>query len=101
MHHHIDFAKVRPGTGAALHIHEWEERFVALTGRWKIYWGDGGDETVILQPVDWMLVPDSALRGFGNVSKTEAVLMTVLGAHDTGHCVWAESLRTVFAGRTR
>ena len=101
VNYHIDFVKAQPGNGAALHSHGSEETFIALTGRWEVYWGDDGGDSAILQPFDGIVVPDGVLRGFRNVSEAEAVLMTVLGAHDTGHCVWAESLRTVFAGRTR
>ena len=44
-----------------------------------------------------MVVPDGVLRGFRNVSESEAILLTILGAHNAGHCVWAESLQRPFA----
>ena len=43
VNYHIDFVKAPPGNGAALHSHGSEETFVALTGRWEIYWGDDGE----------------------------------------------------------
>lgn len=97
VNYHVDFVKAVPGNGAALHSHGSEETFIALTGRWEIYWGDDGTDSAILQPFDGIVVPDGVLRGFRNVSGAEAVLLTVLGAHDTGHCVWAEALRTAFS----
>ena len=37
------------------------------------------------------------LRGFRNAGEEESVLLTVLGAHDTGACVWSKGLRERFA----
>lgn len=90
------------GNGAAaLYGHGSEETFIAPTGRWEAYRGDEGRESVVLEPFDGMVAPDGVLRGFRNVGEGEALLLTVLGARDTGHCVWAESLRSAFveAGR--
>ena len=97
VNYHIDFVKAPPGNGAALHSHGSEETFVALTGRWEIYWGDGGESSVVLEPFDGMVVPDGVLRGFRNVSEREALLLAVLGVHNAGHCIWAESLKSAFA----
>ena len=97
VNYHIDYVKAPPGNGAALHSHGSEETFLALTGRWEVYWGDDGEESVVLEPFDGMVVPDGVLRGFRNVSDSEAVLLTILGAHNAGHCVWAESLQRPFA----
>ena len=97
VNYHIDFVKAPPGNGAALHSHGSEETFVALTGRWEIYWGDDGGASVVLKPFDGIVVPDGVLRGFRNVAETEALLLTILGAHNAGHCIWADSLRPAFA----
>ena len=95
--YHIDFVNAPPGNGAALHSHGSEETFIALTGRWEIYQGDNGEESVVLAPFDGIVVPDGVLRGFRNVSETEAVLLTILGAHNAGRCIWAETLQPAFA----
>ena len=71
VNYHIDFVKAPPGNGAALHSHGSEETFVALTGRWEIYWGDDSENSVVLEPFDGIVVPDGVLRGFRNVSETE------------------------------
>ena len=101
VNYHIDFVKAPPGNGAALHSHGSEETFVALTGRWEVYWGDDGEESVVLDPFDGIVVPDGVLRGFRNVSDTEALLLTILGARNAGHCVWAEALQRAFAKGAR
>ena len=94
--YHIDFVEAPPGNGAALHSHGAEGTFIALTGRWEVYWGDEGEDSILLEPFDGIVVPDGVLRGFRNTSGTRAVLLTILGAPDAGHCVWAESLRPAF-----
>ena len=95
--YHVDFVKAAPGNGAALHSHGSEETFVALTGRWQLSWGDSGEEFAVLEPFDGIVVPGGVLRGFTNVAESEALLMTILGAHNTGHCVWSEGLQPAFA----
>ena len=94
--YHIDFVQAPPGNGAALHSHGSEETFVALTGRWEVYWGDRGEDSVCLEPFDGIVVPGGVLRGFRNVAATPATLLTILGAHNAGHCVWAEALQPAF-----
>ena len=93
----IDYVKAGPNNGAALHSHGSEETFIALTGRWEVYWGDDGGESVVLDPFDGIVVPGGVLRGFRNVGDEESVLLTVLGARDTGACVWSKDLREPFA----
>ena len=95
--YHIDFIKAAPGNGAALHSHGSEETFVALTGRWRIYWGDEGADSTVLEPFDGIVVPDGVLRGFENIGESEAVLMAILGARNAGHCIWSEALQPAFA----
>lgn len=99
--YHIDFVKAAPGNGAALHSHGSEETFVALTGKWAVFWGDGGDGgSTLLEPFDGIVVPGGVLRGFRNAGTEEATLMAVLGARNAGHCIWAESLQPAFAKQT-
>lgn len=94
---HIDFVKAGPDNGAALHSHGSEETFVALTGQWDVFWGDNAEQSIVLKPFDGIVVPGGVLRGFRNSSSDEATLMVVLGAHNTGHCVWGKSMRKPFA----
>lgn len=93
---HIDFVKAAPNNGAALHSHGSEETFIAMSGQWDIVWGNEGEESVTLQPLDGIVVPGGVLRGFTNRSSEEAILLVVLGAHNTGHCVWAKSMQEPF-----
>ena len=94
--YHIDFVKAAPQNGAALHSHGSEETFIALTGQWDVFWGNEAEESIVLQPFDGIVVPGGVLRGFRNTADTESTLLVVLGAHNTGHCVWGKSMQEPF-----
>ena len=69
-----------PGRGAPLHAHTTEEIFIALTGRWGIFWGDDGQHDVILEPWDAVSVP--SMRGFRNAGTEDAFMLCILGGGD-------------------
>lgn len=89
---HVDFIKAGPGQGAALHSHDSEEVFIAMTGRWKVRWGTEGEEELELAPFDGVSVPSGVMRSFENLADEEAVLMAILGGRTPGYCVWSESI---------
>lgn len=68
-----------PGNGPALHIH-WKthETFIALDGKWRIEWGDDGEESVVLEPYDLIAVPPRVARRFVNLSEQDARLMVII-----------------------
>jgi mannose-6-phosphate isomerase-like protein (cupin superfamily) len=69
-----------PGRGAPLHAHTTEEVFVALAGRWQVYWGEPDDQTVLtLEPYDAVTVPAPVMRGFRNAGRGDGFLMALLG----------------------
>ena len=78
--------------GASLHGHTTVEVFVALTGRWAVYWGDNGESEIVLEPFDVISVPVGVDRGFRNVSDGEQLLMAILGGADAGKVTWPEPL---------
>jgi mannose-6-phosphate isomerase-like protein (cupin superfamily) len=69
----------QPGRGAPLHAHTTEEIFIALTGRWGIFWGDEGEHEVILEPWDAVSVPAPSMRGFRNAGTEDAFMLCILG----------------------
>ena len=58
--------------------------FIPLSGRWSVYWGDEGENEVILDTFDCISVPVGVLRGFRNVGERHAYLMAILGGTDAG-----------------
>ena len=78
-----------PGKGAALHAHPTVEVFFAMSGRWAVYWGDRGEQEVILEQWDTISVPPGVMRGFRNAGPGAGYLMAILGGTEAGHVTWA------------
>jgi mannose-6-phosphate isomerase-like protein (cupin superfamily) len=88
----VAYVGADPGKGAALHAHPTVEVFIPLSGRWAIYWGDEGEEEVVLEPWDVISVPPGVMRGFRNAGTEHAFMMAVLGGTDAGKVVWSKKV---------
>ena len=75
----IGIALAEAGDGPGLHVH-WKttETFMALSGQWKIRWGDVGQEHIILNPFDMISMPPKVARQFINVSDKDAHLLVII-----------------------
>ena len=94
----LTYSSAEPGKGAALHSHQTVEVFIPMSGKWSIYWGDDGENEVILEPWDVVSVPVGVLRGFRNIGDEEALLLGTIAGTDPGGVHWrddvlAEALR--------
>src|SRR2546428_9970971 len=78
-----------PGKGAALHAHPTVEVFMALSGRWSVYWGDAGEQEIILDQWDTISVPPGVMRGFRNAGTEPGYLMAGVGGTGAWHGAWA------------
>lgn len=68
-----------PGNGPKLHTHEQtRETFMPLTGRYEIIWGDKGEHSTVLDPLDMFAVPPGVFRTFRNVSEHDAKMLVVV-----------------------
>ncbi len=85
----VTYVGASPGKGAALHSHSTVEVFIPLSGKWSIFWGDEGEQEVILETWDTVSVPTGIMRGFRNVGTEDAHLMAILAGTDAGHVAWA------------
>lgn len=88
----VTYTSAEPGNGAALHAHPTVEVFIPMSGRWSVYWGEDGDEEVILGPWDVISVPPGVMRGFRNVGDGHAYMMAIIGGTDSGRVSWADSV---------
>jgi quercetin dioxygenase-like cupin family protein len=88
----VTYVGADPGKGAALHAHPTVEVFIAMSGRWAIFWGDEGEQEIVLEPWDVVSVPPGVMRGFRNIGDGHAFLMALLGGTDSGKVTWAESV---------
>jgi mannose-6-phosphate isomerase-like protein (cupin superfamily) len=75
----VGIAECAPNDGPGLHVH-WKTRetFIALSGKWRINWGDNAEEHVILEPFDMIAVPPKVTRQFINVSDKDAHLLVLI-----------------------
>lgn len=88
----MDYIKAPPGCGAALHAHDSEEVFVAITGRWEVNWGDEGECKVVLEERDVISVPPFVMRAFKNLGERENILLSVLGGKNPSRVKWANKV---------
>ncbi|MCP1677069.1 quercetin dioxygenase-like cupin family protein [Natronocella acetinitrilica] len=91
---HMSLVRCEPGKAAPLHNHLTQEVFVALTGRWEVFWGPEGQRSLILEPWDTVSIPPGVSRGFRNVSSEVSYLMGMASGHDPGNINWPEAVRS-------
>ena len=94
---HLNLVRCEPGKSAPLHNHLTQEVFVALTGRWEVFWGPEGRCSLVLEPWDTVSVPPGVSRGFRNVGTEVAYLMGMASGRDPGMINWPQSVRAAAA----
>jgi mannose-6-phosphate isomerase-like protein (cupin superfamily) len=97
----VALAYADPGRGAPLHDHTAQEIFFALTGSWRIYFGDEGQEQVILEPWDAVLVPQGIQRGFANAGNQPGYLMAIITRGDEPFPDYSSSVLEALERATR
>ena len=77
----ISLAECPPGDNPGLHVHETSvENFFCVRGRFEITWGDNGEHSTILEPLDFISVPPGVCRNFTNISDDVGYLCVVIQA---------------------
>jgi quercetin dioxygenase-like cupin family protein len=75
----VSIAECEPGNGPGLHRHlNTVENFLCLSGRFEIAWGDQGEHTLVLEPLDMISVPRGENRRFRNVSNELGRLLVMI-----------------------
>jgi uncharacterized RmlC-like cupin family protein len=75
----VSIAECEPGNGPGLHRHlNTVENFMCLSGRFEIAWGDHGEHTLVLDPLDMISVPRGENRSFRNVSGETGRLLVMI-----------------------
>ena len=88
----VTYVGAEAGKGAALHSHPTVEVFIAMSGRWAVFWGDEGESEIELDPWDVVSVPVGVMRGFRNIGDSHANLMAILGGSSAGKVDWADTV---------
>ena len=75
----VSIAECEAGNGPGLHRHlNTVENFMCLSGRFEIAWGDEGEHTLVLEPLDMISVPRGENRKFTNVSNELGRLLVMI-----------------------
>jgi mannose-6-phosphate isomerase-like protein (cupin superfamily) len=75
----VSIAECEPGNGPGLHRHlNTVENFLCLSGRFEIAWGDDGEHTLVLEPLDMISVPRGENRSFRNISNELGRLLVMI-----------------------
>jgi len=76
----LSLAICDPGLGPQLHAHaKTIESFFCISGRFGITWGDRGEHSTVLEPLDFISVPKGVVRTFKNVSdEKDAKLLIII-----------------------
>jgi mannose-6-phosphate isomerase-like protein (cupin superfamily) len=88
----VSYTRVPPGNGNSLHDHKTHEVFIPLSSRWRIAWGEQGENSVELDAYDIISIPPGQHRQYTNIGNTEGLLLTVLGGRDSGKVTWAKKV---------
>ena len=75
----VTIAECEPGNGPGLHRHlNTVENFMCLSSRFEIAWGDNGEHTLVLDPLDMISVPRGENRSFRNVGSETGRLLVMI-----------------------
>ena len=89
----VAILRCAPGKGTLHHDHKTNEVFTALTGKWKIFWGDDEDtDFVIIEPFDTASVLPNLMRGFRNVGDVEGLLLGTIAGTDPSGVQWRDNV---------
>jgi mannose-6-phosphate isomerase-like protein (cupin superfamily) len=75
----VIIAECPPGDKPMLHAHFYTtEHFFCLKGRFKVRWGDDGENETLLEPFDMIAVPKAVCRDFTNITDETAYLLVLI-----------------------
>lgn len=94
---HLNIVLCEAGKAAPLHNHLTQEVFVALTGRWEVFWGPEGARSIVLEALDTVSIPPGLSRGFRNIASGPSLLMGMASGRDPGNINWPPQVRAAAA----
>lgn len=99
----ISIAETPPGNAPALHAHDTAiENFFVINGRFRIIWGDEGQHSLELGPMDFISIPPRVNRTFLNITDDTARLLAIiqpLGEDQEDRVAFATSVAPKIAGQ--
>jgi mannose-6-phosphate isomerase-like protein (cupin superfamily) len=90
----VTIAECEPGNGPGLHRHlNTVENFMCLSGRFEIAWGDAGEHSLVLEPLDMISVPRGENRRFRNISNETGRLLVLIVPRPTCRPIRSPTIR--------
>lgn len=75
----VTIAECPPGNNPGLHSHSnTVENFFCLNGKFRVSWGPDGENSIELEPLDFVSVPAGVYRDFNNISDETARLLVMI-----------------------
>ncbi len=75
----VALAACPPGDGPALHCHETTiENFFVVNGRFRVKWGDAGEDSIVMEQHDFLSVPPGVCRTFINISDQPGMMLAMI-----------------------
>ena len=75
----VTIAECPPGNNPGLHNHSHTvENFFCLNGRFRFSWGENGEHSEELGPLDFISIPAGVYRDFNNISDETARLLVMI-----------------------
>jgi quercetin dioxygenase-like cupin family protein len=97
----VSYIRVPPGGGAHLHSHLTPEVFIPMDGPMRVFWGDNGEHSTMLEPLDCISVPTGVMRGFVNETDRTIVMLAMVGGNTGGGSVtWHDKVLKDAAEKT-
>ena len=80
----MGYVSAVPGQGVMMHVHDTNETFMPISGKWRCHWNEGDDyEYIDAGPCDVVSFPPGVIRRFSCVEapegEEEALMMFVIG----------------------
>ncbi|MBJ3776105.1 cupin domain-containing protein [Acuticoccus mangrovi] len=102
----VNIAECPPHNGPGLHVHEQTvENFFCISGTFDIIWGDDEENSLTLNPLDFISVPPGVARRFYNKSEEIGRLLVIIqpvGEEQKDRVAYApavaEQMRGAFGG---
>ena len=63
-----------------------------IDGKLAVFWGDKGENEIVLGPLDTITVPIGVMRGFRNVDNKTIQVIAIVGGDDGGRLTWHKEL---------
>jgi mannose-6-phosphate isomerase-like protein (cupin superfamily) len=74
---HLAIQTMGKGVRPTVHAHPYNEVFIPLDARFRFYWGEHLEESVVLEPFDVLSIPAGVFRTFENLDEHDAHVIAI------------------------